>query len=97
VLAQELRKTNPEILQIAHPANTAATIDPRNDRPPFNDIRVRRAMQLAIDLNGIAKNYYKGSVEPIPSSLTSRNMKGWGLPWEEWPQDSKTSMHITRI
>ena len=50
VLAQELRKTNPEILQIAHPANTAATIDPRNDRPPFNDIRVRQAMQLAIDL-----------------------------------------------
>ena len=46
-------------------------------------------MQLAIDLNGIAENYYKGSVEPIPSSLTSRNMKGWGLPWEEWPQDVK--------
>jgi ABC-type transport system substrate-binding protein len=46
-------------------------------------------MQLAIDLPGIAKNYYKGSVEPIPSSLTSRNMKGWGFPWEEWPQDLK--------
>jgi len=34
---------------------------PRNDRPPFNDIRVRKAMQLAIDLNGIAKNYYKAA------------------------------------
>jgi len=28
-------------------------------------------MQLAIDLKGIAKNYYKGSVLPYPSSLTA--------------------------
>ena len=89
VLAQELKRTNPEILQIYLTANTAVTIDPRNDRPPFNDIRVRKAMQLAIDLPGIAKNYYKGSVEPYPSSLTSREMKGWGFPYEEWPQDLK--------
>ena len=89
VLAQELKRTNPEILQIYLTANTAVTIDPRNDRPPFNDIRVRKAMQLAIDLSGIAKNYYKGSVEPYPSSLTSREMKGWGFPYEEWPQDLK--------
>jgi ABC-type transport system substrate-binding protein len=88
-LAQELKKTNPEILQIYDPANTAITIDPRNDRPTFNDIRVRQAMQLAIDLPGIAKNYYKGSVEPYPSSLTSRALKGWGFPYEEWPQGLK--------
>ena len=48
-----------------------------------------KAMQLAIDLPGIAKNYYKGSVEPYPSSLTSRALKGWGFPYEEWPQDLK--------
>jgi peptide/nickel transport system substrate-binding protein len=88
-LAQSLQKTNPEILQIYDPANTAVTIDTRNDRPPFNDIRVRKAMQLAIDLPGIARNYYKGSVEPYPSSLTSRALKGWGFPYEEWPQDLK--------
>lgn len=40
VLAQEMRKTNPEIVQISLP-QTAVTIDPRNDKPPFNDIRVR--------------------------------------------------------
>jgi ABC-type transport system substrate-binding protein len=84
-----LKKTNPEILQVYHPANTAATIDPRNDRPPFNDLRVRKAMQLAIDLKGLAKDYYKGSVEPIPSTLTARDLTGWGFPYEEWPQDLK--------
>ena len=87
VLAAGMRKTNPEILQIDHPANTAATIDPRNDRPPFNDIRVRKAMQLAIDLTRHRKDYYKGSVVPYPSSLTSRDIKGLGFPYEEWPQD----------
>jgi peptide/nickel transport system substrate-binding protein len=89
VLAAAMRKTNPEILQIGHPPNTATTIDPRNDRPPFNDIRVRKAMQLAIDLKGIARDYYKGTVEPYPATLTSRNLTGWGLPYEEWPQDLK--------
>jgi ABC-type transport system substrate-binding protein len=89
MLAQEMRRTNPEILQIKLPAYTATTIDPRNDRPPFNNVRVRRAMQMAIDLPGIARDYYKGTVEPYPSSLTERHMKGWALPYEDWPQDLK--------
>ena len=60
-----MRKTNPEILQIAHP-DSATTLDPRNDVKPFNDIRVRKAMQMAIDLPAIAKTYYGGTVEPYP-------------------------------
>ena len=86
--AQAVQKTNPEILQI--PISTTATsIDPRIDRAPFNDIRVRKAMQMAIDLPTIAKSYYGGRVEPYPSSITSKNMKGWGFPYTEWPQDLK--------
>jgi len=88
MLAREMAKTNPEILQIEL-SQTATTIDPRNDVAPFNDIRVRKAMQMAIDLPGIAKNYYHGTVEPYPSTITSRQMKGWGFPYEEWPQELK--------
>ena len=87
--AQALRKTNPEILQITHPDANAASIEPRNDRTPFNDIRVRKAMQMAIDLPTIAKTYYGGIIEPYPATLTSRYMTGWGYPYEEWPQDLK--------
>ena len=86
--AEAIQKTNPEILQIPVPM-TAASIEPRIDRAPFNDIRVRKALQMAIDLPTLAKSYYGGRVEPYPSSITSKKMKGWGFPYEEWPQDLK--------
>ena len=94
--AQAMQKTNPEILQIPIPRAQAITVQPRNDKAPFNDIRVRKAMQMAIDLPTIAKDYYHGLVEPYPSTVTSRYMKGWGFPYEEWPQDLRTNMLITR-
>ena len=87
--SQEIRKTNPEIMQIPISGTQALTIQPRNDRAPFNDIRVRKAMQMAIDLPTIAKDYYHGLVEPYPSTVTSRSFKGWGFPYEEWPQELK--------
>ena len=89
--AQEMKRTNPEILQIPMP--TGATIDPRNDVKPFNDIRVRKAMQMAVDLPAISKTLYGGAADPFPSSFSSSAMstwgKGWGFPYEEWPQDLK--------
>lgn len=86
--AQTMKKTNPEILQLRS-VSSVETIDPRNDTPPFNDIRVRKAMQMAVDLPTIAKTYYHGNADPTPSSLTSKYMIGWGWPYEEWPQDLK--------
>jgi len=55
---QAMQRTNPEILAIRNPTTQAVTIQPRNDRVPFNDIRVRKAMQMALDLPTIAKDYY---------------------------------------
>ena len=87
--AQAIQKTNPEILQIPIPFRQTVSLDPRVDKAPFNDIRVRKAMQMAIDLPAIAKGYYQGAVEAYPSTLSSRDMKGVGFPYEEWPQDLK--------
>jgi peptide/nickel transport system substrate-binding protein len=91
--AETLRRTNPEILQKITPLPPTFSICPRIDRAPFNDIRVRKAMQMAVDLYTISKDYYHGLVEPYPDTLTSRyiskHMKGWGFPYEEWPQDLK--------
>ena len=87
--AYALKKTNPEVLMFTHPDSNAEAIEPRNDVKPFNDIRVRKAMQMAIDLAGISKSHYGGIVDPYPAMLTSRYVKGWGFPFEEWPKDLK--------
>ena len=87
--AQEILKTNPELLQVTYPAGMAITLDPRNDSPPFNDIRVRKAIQTAIDLPTICHTYYHDTCLPYPSAETSNHMKGWGFPYPEWPQDLK--------
>ena len=87
--ARAIHKTNPEILQIPLPFSMTVTVDPRIDKAPFNDIRVRKAMQMAIDLPAIAKDYYHGLVDPYPAVLSSRHVKGLGFPYEEWPQDLK--------
>jgi peptide/nickel transport system substrate-binding protein len=87
--AQAMRKTNPEILQTRNEGTQALTIQIKNDKAPFNDIRVRKAMQMAIDLLAIANDYYHGLVDPYPSTITSRSLKGWGFPYDEWPQELK--------
>jgi peptide/nickel transport system substrate-binding protein len=87
--AQAMQKTNPELKQFTRPRVACGTIDPRNDRPPFNDIRVRKAMQMAIDLSAIVGTYYGGFANPYPQTLTSSLMKEWGFPYGNWPSDLK--------
>ena len=87
--AQQMQKTNPAVSQVPIILSHTTTIDPRVDVKPFSDIRVREAMQMAIDLPTIAKTFYGGSVSSDPSSLTSNYMTGWGLPYSQWPQDLK--------
>jgi peptide/nickel transport system substrate-binding protein len=87
--AQGMSKTNPQIVQVTVPASYAATVEMRNDTKPFNDVRVRKAMQMAIDLPTIAKTYYGNVTPPYPSTLTTNLMTGWGFPYQQWPQDLK--------
>jgi peptide/nickel transport system substrate-binding protein len=87
--ALTVQKTNPEMIRVSVTGDPTSTIQLRNDVSPFSDIRVRKALQMAIDLPGIAKSYYNGTVDPHPSTLTNREMKGWGFPYEDWPQDLK--------
>jgi peptide/nickel transport system substrate-binding protein len=87
--AQSLQKTNPELKFVTVPTGASESIDPRNDVAPFNDIRVRKAMQMAIDLPTICSTYYNNTCTPYPDSLTGQYLVGWGWPYTQWPQSLK--------
>jgi peptide/nickel transport system substrate-binding protein len=85
---QSLARTNPEIQQSAWPMD-GYTLTFRCDREPFTDIRVRKALQLAVDLKTIAKTYYMGTVDGTPVGIMHPIFKGWSTPYDQWPQALK--------
>lgn len=82
---QGVAQTNPSMLQIGIPSAHGMDVDPRNDVAPFNNLLVREALQMSINLPVIAQSYYDNSAEPYPDALTSYYMTGWGFPYSQWP------------
>ena len=83
-----LRRTNPEIVHYQWVAGSRNVIQVAGaTKPPFDDIRVRQAMQKAIDVQTIGITYYKGAARTVPCG-TSR-AAGYHTPYEEWPEELK--------
>ncbi|MBI2850844.1 MAG: ABC transporter substrate-binding protein [Chloroflexi bacterium] len=58
--ATQLRRTTPALLEAEGPGGGQPTISMRTDLPPFNDIRVRRALMMATDFQAINQSFYDG-------------------------------------
>ena len=82
-----LQRTNPEITahglyirsQDAYATNVRV--------PPFNDIRVRKAMQMGLDLETISATYWKGYASATPQGMVGA--QGFYIPFDEWPEEVK--------
>jgi peptide/nickel transport system substrate-binding protein len=86
--AEALIGTNPDINMFAAPG-PAASLFFRCDAEPFTDINVRKALNMAIDRQGIAQSYYGGYVDGDPVGLIGSAMQGWTTPYDEWPEELK--------
>jgi peptide/nickel transport system substrate-binding protein len=60
---QELKKNAPKIHWNRSISNNASYINLRVDQKPFDDVRVRRALNMAVNKTEIVKTYYGGNAE----------------------------------
>ena len=82
--ADSLKKTNPELVFGTRPQNGWG-IFLHVDTKPFSDIRVRQAMQKAIDIKTIAQSYYGGHANPVVPGVWEQT--GYSIPFDKWPAD----------
>ena len=87
---ETLQRTNPEIVVYpwAFRSETSVAFNMRHPAP-WQDIRVRKAMQMAIDLETINNTYFGGVADTTPQGIIGDGVKGFFVPFEEWPEETK--------
>ena len=88
-----LKKTTPqlkEFLSLSFQGRGNPPLNMRTDTVPFNDIRVRRAMNMSIDFNAILKGYFggEGQIYTWPYSKIKEYEELY-LDFNDYPESAK--------
>ena len=91
---ENLEGTNPDMAFYPYGARSenAFAFNMGADNPLTKDVRVRQAMQMALDLETMNDTYFKGVSKWVPMGLVGPAVGG--TPFEEWPEEvRKTFMY----
>ena len=87
-MVNSLQKTNPE-LNLWPQSFRANTFALNVQIPPFDDIKVRKAVSMALDLETINNTFFRGLGDTTPSGWIGRNVIGYRVEPEDWPEKVK--------
>jgi peptide/nickel transport system substrate-binding protein len=73
-------------LGVSYPNNETVALRMHADKPPFNDIRVRQAVNYAIDKEGIVASLYGGR-DTVAAQLVPQGVVGHNDSLEGWTYD----------
>jgi len=86
---ETLEETNPELLKYRVLGTTWGGIATRMDTPPFDDIRVRRAMSMAIDKEAMIETLMGGEGVMLGGPYSSGWLTDLYTPLEELPESAR--------
>jgi len=85
--AADLLRTNPELQAHRHHVRSDQVFAMYVQDEPFDDIRVRRAMQMALDNETMNADVYRGQALVTPQGVIGRSQPDYIVPYERWPAD----------
>src|SRR5262247_1684428 len=77
---EAMKKSHPHLMYQDFLSQTSSVVTMRTDMPPFNDVRVRRAISHALDRGAINEAVW---VRAAPTPAVSRGLVEWTLPIEQ--------------
>jgi len=83
IQAETLTSVNPQARLESYTQDTADGLRLRVGRPPFNDVRVRRAVHLALDRQAMIDTITFGLGTINPPAMQGNRKDGWSIPTEE--------------
>jgi len=90
-MAEPLKRRRPGLKTAEFPSNVMNLIDMRTDRAPFKDARVRQAISLAVDRQGMIDATLEGAGVingPLPAALSD-----WALPIDQLGEGARYYRH----
>ena len=84
-----LQRTNPEIDVFPIYVGVSDIYGFNQSSELMQDVNVRKALQMSVDIETINTSFYKGYGDTAPYGLISQASKGWNWPYEDWPEEVK--------
>jgi peptide/nickel transport system substrate-binding protein len=86
-----LKRRRPNLQTAEFPANVVTSLAMRVDKAPFNDVRVRQAISMAVDREGIVNATLEGV--GVPNPAVPAGLKEWSLPIDQLADAGRYMRH----